>query len=70
LPGNAFHSDAVDFHVGTFEDVALPERIFDAVFSTTAFHWVDPAVGWAKAARALRPGGMLALITHIGYREE
>jgi ubiquinone/menaquinone biosynthesis C-methylase UbiE len=64
------HSDAVEFHVGRFEDVAHPEGIFAAVFSATAFHWVDPAVGWAKAARALRPGGMLALIMYVGYRRE
>src|SRR5437868_4826158 len=44
-------------HSRRFEDVALPEAAYDAVFSATAFHWVDPAVGWAKAARILRPGG-------------
>jgi len=64
------HPDSVDFHVGRFEDVALPDGVFDAVFSATAFHWVDPSVGWAKAARALRPGGMLALLMHIGYHED
>ena len=64
------HSDAVAFHVGRFEDVALPEGIFAAVFSATAFHWVDPSVSWAKAARALRPGGILALLMHIGYHED
>jgi ubiquinone/menaquinone biosynthesis C-methylase UbiE len=64
------HSEAVTFHVGRFEDVVLPEGAFDAVFSATAFHWVDPSVGWAKAARALRPGGMLALLMHIGYHED
>ena len=63
-------SEAVTFHVGRFEDVALPEGAFDAVFSATAFHWVDPSVGWAKAARALRPGGILALLMHIGYHED
>ena len=64
------HSDAVAFHVGRFEDVALPEEAFAAAFSATAFHWVDPSVGWAKAARALRPGGLLALLMHIGYHED
>ena len=54
----------VTFHVGRFEDVELPAGAFDAVFSATAFHWVDPSVGWAKAARLLRPGGTLALLTH------
>jgi len=63
-------SDRVEFHVGRFEDVSLPDRSFDAVFSATAFHWIDPKVGWAKAARLLRPGGTLALIMHINYRDE
>ncbi len=63
-------ADTVQFHLGRFEELALPEQVFDAVFSAAAFHWIDPEVGWAKAARCLRPGGTLALITHIGYREE
>ena len=61
-------SEAVEFHVGRFEDVQLPEGAFAAVFSATAFHWIDPTVGWAKVAQVLRPGGTLALLMHIGYR--
>jgi SAM-dependent methyltransferase len=34
----------------------------DAAFSATAFHWVDPDVGWSKIARLLRPDGVLALL--------
>jgi ubiquinone/menaquinone biosynthesis C-methylase UbiE len=56
----------VRFHLGRFEDVELPPRAFEAIFSATAFHRVDPAVGWAKAARLLRPGGVLALIAYVG----
>jgi ubiquinone/menaquinone biosynthesis C-methylase UbiE len=52
------------FHRARFEDVELPEGTFDAVFSATAFHWVDPRIGWAKVARLLRPGGTFALLTH------
>lgn len=55
----------VSFRVGTFEDVELRPGAFDAVFSSAAFHWVDPAVGWAKAATVLRSGGVLALFTHV-----
>jgi 2-polyprenyl-3-methyl-5-hydroxy-6-metoxy-1,4-benzoquinol methylase len=36
---------------------------FDLIASATAFHWVDPRVGLPKAARLLRPGGWLALLT-------
>jgi SAM-dependent methyltransferase len=56
----------VRFHVGRFEDVDLPTGTFEAVFSATAFHWVDPGVAWSKAARLLRPDGVLALFTHVG----
>jgi len=56
----------VRFHLARFEDVELPERSFDAVFSATAFHWIDPSVGWTKAARLLRPGGVLSLLAHVG----
>lgn len=58
--------DAAEFVCGRFEEVALPGRRFDAVFSATAFHWIDPAVGWTKVASLLRPGGALVLITHCG----
>lgn len=47
--------------VDTFEDAALPESSFDLLISATAFHWVAPEVGFAKAGRLLRPGGWLAL---------
>ena len=50
---------AVRFHHGRFEDVALPESAFAAVFSATAFDWVEPEIGWARAAGLLRPGGIL-----------
>jgi ubiquinone/menaquinone biosynthesis C-methylase UbiE len=58
-------TSSVQFHVGRFEDVDLPTGAFDAVFSATAFHWVDPDVGWSKVARLLRPGGVVALLMHI-----
>ena len=52
----------VEFHLARFEDVELAEGAYDAVFSATAFHWIDPAVGWAKVANLLRPGGVIALL--------
>lgn len=62
-------SGQVTFHLGRFEDVELPAAGFDALFSATAFHWVDPAVGWAKAAACLEVGGLLALLTHVLRRD-
>jgi ubiquinone/menaquinone biosynthesis C-methylase UbiE len=63
-------NDSVRFHVTRFEDVNLPEAAFAALFSATAFHWLDPEVAWRKAASHLEPGGMLALLTHIGLQDE
>lgn len=61
---------AVQFDINRFEDTQLSEGCYDAVFSATAFHWVDPGVSWAKAASALKPRGLLALFTHIGIHDE
>jgi SAM-dependent methyltransferase len=63
-------TDAVRFHLGRFEDLELPENAYAALFSATAFHWLDPTVSWSKAASHLAPGGLLALLMHIGIRDE
>ena len=52
----------VDLHVSRFEDWPLPPQPFDLVLSATAFHWIDPAVRYVKAASALKRGGSLAVI--------
>lgn len=52
---------AVDVVVSGFESVDLPHAAFDFVVGATSFHWVDPEVGVANAASALRDGGWLAL---------
>jgi SAM-dependent methyltransferase len=41
---------------------------FDVVFSASAFHWIDPAVGYPKAHEALQPDGLLALAWSHGVR--
>ena len=52
----------VTFEVSSFEYFHASQA-YDLVASATAFHWIDPEVGWTKAARLLRPGGWLALLT-------
>jgi SAM-dependent methyltransferase len=52
-----------------FEDARLPHEHFRAVFSASAIHWVDPDVGWQRAADALVPDGTLALIQYFGLHE-
>jgi ubiquinone/menaquinone biosynthesis C-methylase UbiE len=54
----------VRFHHGRFEDVPLPAGAFAGTFSATAFHWIDPQVGWARVAGLMAPGGVLALLQH------
>lgn len=34
---------------------------FDLIFAATAWHWINPAVGFRRAWRLLRPGGHLAI---------
>lgn len=62
--------DRLRFVRARFEDAALPQTHFPAVFSASAWHWIDPDVSWAKAAGTLRPGGTLALIQYCGLIEE
>jgi SAM-dependent methyltransferase len=57
-------------HVARFEELALPDAGFDAVFSATAFHWIDPGIAWAKAARVLRPHGILALLGYVNVTDD
>jgi SAM-dependent methyltransferase len=52
----------VELHVSRFEDWPLPSERFDLVLSATAFHWIDPAVRYVKAASALKRDGALAVI--------
>lgn len=47
-----------------FEDLNEEPRSYDVIISATAFHWIDPALSFAKAARLLRSGGSLALLTN------
>jgi SAM-dependent methyltransferase len=59
----------VEFVNAQFEDAVLPREQFQAVFSASAFHWIDPKVSWQKAADVLVPGGTLALVQYCGLEE-
>jgi ubiquinone/menaquinone biosynthesis C-methylase UbiE len=59
----------VEFVNAQFEDALLPREQFQAVFSASAFHWVDPKVSWQKAADVLVRGGTLALVSFFGLEE-
>lgn len=51
--------------VATFEAWQPAGRRFDAVIAAQSWHWVDPALGAAKAAQVLRPHGRLAIFSHM-----
>jgi SAM-dependent methyltransferase len=54
----------IDVEVARFETWKAAGRTFDAVVAATAWHWVDPVAGAAKAAQVLRPGGRFAAFWH------
>jgi SAM-dependent methyltransferase len=45
----------------TFESFDGRPSTFDLVFAATAWHWLDPATRYGRAARFLQPGGHLAI---------
>jgi ubiquinone/menaquinone biosynthesis C-methylase UbiE len=62
-------SAEVEFVNARFEDARLSRDHFRAVFSASAFHWLDPEVSWRKAARVLAPRGTLALVQYCGLED-
>jgi len=63
----AGHAD-VSVVTTTFETWSAPpgaDGRFDLVLAAQSFHWVDPAVGFSKAAAVLRPEGSIAIIANI-----
>jgi SAM-dependent methyltransferase len=58
-------SRGLPVEVATFEEWDPAGRLFDTVIAAQSWHWVEPVSGAAKAARALRPGGRLAIFGHV-----
>lgn len=59
----------VSFEIVRFEEWQERPNEFDLIISAQAFHWIPVEIGYAKAARSLRPGGSLALFwnMHPGF---
>lgn len=55
----------IETEVTRFEEWDPTGRTFDAVVAGTAWHWVDPVAGAARAASVLRPGGLFAPFHHV-----
>ena len=52
----------VDVLAGSAEHLPVPDASFDAVTAGQAFHWFDLDLAFPEIARALRPGGVLAVV--------
>ena len=52
----------------SFEAWTIEAAAFDLVAGAQSFHWIDPAVGFAHAHAALRPGGILAIFGNVPRR--
>jgi len=59
------HRSPVEIAEQTLEQADLLDGGYDAAFSASAFHWVDPDLGWVKVARALPHGGRFTLLSHL-----
>jgi SAM-dependent methyltransferase len=60
----------LDVEVGTFESWDPQGRSFDLLVCGQSWHWVDPAIGPAKAADVVVPGGKVALFWNQGTQEQ
>src|SRR5215475_1075704 len=58
----------VSVETSMFEDWDHRGRRFDVVVAASAWHWVDPSVGWQRAHDVLMPGGWMALLGHVVVR--
>jgi SAM-dependent methyltransferase len=55
----------VSIITGAFEEIPLPDNVFDLVFAATAIHWIAADARYAKPHRILKPTGYMAIIeTH------
>lgn len=54
---------------GRGEAIPLPDASADAVFASSAWHWMDPDMATAEIARVLRDGGRFGLIWTSRDRE-
>jgi SAM-dependent methyltransferase len=54
--------DNVETITGAFEEVELPSKHFNLVYSATAIHWIKPEFKFVKPHMLLKAGGYLAII--------
>jgi SAM-dependent methyltransferase len=59
---------SVEVENSTFEEWDDRGRCFDVLVAASAWHWIDPSVGWRRAHDFLHPGGWMALLGHVVVR--
>lgn len=55
-------TDSLAITVGDFEHVPPASPTYDAVFSATAYHWIQPPAHLDRPAALLRHGGLIAIV--------
>jgi SAM-dependent methyltransferase len=58
----------VEVETSTFEEWDDRSRRFDVLVAASAWHWVDPAIGWRRAHDVIHPGGWTALLGNVVVR--
>ncbi len=58
----------VEVETSSFEEWDDHGRRFDVLVAASAWHWVDPSVGWRRAHDVLHPGGWMALLGNVVVR--
>ena len=56
---------SIQFQRSSFEDYEGAEESLDLVIAATAWHWIDPEVGYRLAARLLKQGGHFAIVANL-----
>jgi SAM-dependent methyltransferase len=59
---------SVEVENSTFEEWDDGGRRFDVLVAASAWHWVDPSIGWRRAHDLLSTGGWMALLGHVVVR--
>ena len=56
---------SVEVENSTFEEWDDGGRCFDVLVAASAWHWVDPSIGWRRARDVLHRGGWMALLANV-----
>ena len=58
----------VEVENSAFEEWDDGGRRFDVLVAASAWHWVDPSIGWRRAHDVLHPRGWMALLGNVVVR--